>query len=336
MNLSAKWVLGCALEPPARQLERLKRFIDKKAIEVAIPGELRRPGERLTRYERIGGLTNRNYKVFLGDEVLVLRLPGRGTGRFINRAHERANHREAAKAGLTPEALYFNRLTGVKVTSFLDDALTFSPATARSPEAYRRIAEFLRGFHDAPVSFQNRFNGFRMSRKYEQIARSRFIAFYRGYKAIRERVFALERLLKAMGTPLRACHNDLVPENILEVDGRLQLIDWEYSGMNDPAWDVASFLLECEFSEAEESMFIDRYLGSEEVRERFVIRVRAYMILQDFLWSLWSLLYADAHKGKEKEAYYLRYGVERFDRARSGIKAFDARADVVRLRSDLS
>lgn len=329
MNATTRWALGATGERPARHIRRLKDFIDKKAIEVSIPGELRRRGERLTRYERMGGLTNRNYKLYLGDDVLVLRLPGRGTGCFINRAHERANQFEASRAGYTPEALYFNKLTGVKITSFLDGAKTFSPVTAREPEAYERIAGFLRAFHDRPLRFHNSFDGFSMSRKYEQIARNRFLPFYRGYEDVRERVFALEPALRSLGVSPRACHNDLVPENILEVEGRLQLIDWEYSGMNDPAWDIASFLLESEFDDQSFDRFIACYLGTGRDDENLSGRVSAFMVLQDFLWSLWSLLQASAHKDTDKEGYYLRYGVERFERARSGIEGIHTRDGII-------
>jgi thiamine kinase-like enzyme len=367
--------------PPLSQseiLEQLKVFIRIKTLEAAIPGELKRSGEHLTRYERIGGLTNKNYKLHLGNDILVLRLPGRGTGRFINRAHERSNQYKAASAGFSPQPLYFSKLTGVKISTYLQGAQVFSPCTVRTPGQYQRIARFLREFHESTVRFDNNFNGFAMARTYERIARARFCRFYDGYKELRPAVFAMEELVSAAAVPQRACHNDLVPENILEVEGRLQLIDWEYSGMNDPAWDIASFLLESEFDASECLAFLMEYArpsgepgtpmlpngpgspsapgepvavlsangpGSTEapvssagpeapeaVRwggvpaavDTLMVRVKIFMILQDFLWSLWSLLQAGSHRGSDREAYYQRYGEIRFERAGTMIAAFYA------------
>ena len=220
------------------KLDQFRDFLRTKTLEAAIPQDFKKNGVQLIKYERIGGLTNKNYKLVMGDEVLVLRLPGRGTGRFINRSHERANHFAAARAGYTPPALYFNQFTGVKVSNFLHEARVLTPASAALPENYLQVAELLKNFHNTAIKFANNFNGFAMAKVYERVARSRFEPFYTGFKDVQILFRSLERLYKKLAVPLRACHNDLVPENILILDNRIQLIDWEYSGMNDPAWDI--------------------------------------------------------------------------------------------------
>ena len=73
----------------------IRRFLDQRRIEAALPPVMRKRRVDLSGYERIGGLTNRNYKLYFGEQTLVLRLPGRGTQRFIDRATERANHEAA-------------------------------------------------------------------------------------------------------------------------------------------------------------------------------------------------------------------------------------------------
>ena len=133
------------------KIEQFKEFLRTKSLEAAIPLDFKRNGVQLVKYERIGGMTNKNYKVLMGTEVLVLRLPGRGTGRFINRSHERTNQAAAARAGFTPPALYFNQFTGVKVSSFLQEASIFSPETACLPENYLQLAKVLRIFHDSQI-----------------------------------------------------------------------------------------------------------------------------------------------------------------------------------------
>jgi thiamine kinase-like enzyme len=306
------------------KIEQFKEFLRTKTLEAAIPQDFKKNGVQLVKYERIGGITNKNYKLLMGNEVLVLRLPGRGTGRFINRSHERANQIAAARAGFTPAALYFNQFTGVKVSTFLQDANVLSPLSASLPENYLQVARLLRYFHDAPIRFSNTFNGFAMSRVYERVARSRFEPFYAGFKDMQIRIRSLEGIMKSIAVPLQACHNDLVPENILIIDGRIQLIDWEYSGMNDPAWDVASFLLESEFSSEAMNSFIDAYLSEAADRTEFMFRVRVYQVLQDYLWSLWSLMYTSANRYSDQGSFYRSYGEQRFSRACSSLDALES------------
>ena len=236
--------------------EEIRRFLDQRRIEAALPPSLRKRRIDLSGYERIGGLTNRNYKLYFGEQTLVLRLPGRGTGRFIDRATERANHDAAARAGFTPASLFFDDRTGVKISHFIEDAEALDPAEARKPEIGEAVASFLSRFHRSGLRFEKEFNVFRQINAYERIARGRRARFYEGFKPLRPKALALEDKLAAFGTPLVACHNDLVPENILLTSSGLTLIDWEYSGKNDPAWDLAAFLLESEYNEDEEARFL--------------------------------------------------------------------------------
>ncbi|OHD79218.1 MAG: hypothetical protein A3J97_08055 [Spirochaetes bacterium RIFOXYC1_FULL_54_7] len=306
------------------KLDQFKEFLRTKTLEAAIPQDFKRNGVQLVKYERIGGITNKNYKLLMGGEVLVLRLPGRGTGRFINRSHERANQFAAARAGFTPPTLYFNQFTGVKVSTFLHEASVLSPATAIVPRNYTQVAGMLREFHSASIKLANTFNGFAMTRVYERVARSRFEPFYPGFKETQKRFRVLEAILKSMAVPLRACHNDLVPENILIVDGKIQLIDWEYSGMNDPAWDIGSFLLESEFGPEDTKAFLEAYLPGDADSAGFMFRVRVYQAVQDYLWSLWSLMLCSSHRNSDRGTYYRRYGEQRFARAGSSLDALEA------------
>ena len=296
-------------------LDNMVNFINTKRIEASIPDTWRRGKVRLDGYERIGGTTNRNYKIFIGSEVLVLRLPGRGTGRFISRADEMANQAAATRAGFSPESVYFNERSGVKITPFIDDAASLTPQTARDPHIYTRVAHFLSGFHRSEIRFVNRFDVFQKLRTYEKVAKSRFVRFYPEFRKRRDAVFALEAEVRRLQPPPVACHNDLVPENILDYQDTFQLIDWEYSGTNDPAWDIGSFLLETEMPWSDGLSFIEAYHAGRTVPEQFLWRVRAYQVLQDMLWALWSLIQESALGASPKRArdYHL-YGAVRYQR----------------------
>ncbi len=299
-----------------------KNFLDHvvdlyhtKQIEFFLPNEWKRANAvRLTGYQRIGGLTNKNFKIQLDSQQLVIRLPGRGVGRFISRKHEKLNQEAAAQAGFSPDILYFNQLNGVKIAPYLDKAKVLNPSDARNPEYYGEVAAFLRRFHTSGLQFSNTFNVFHKIRSYEKTARMKFARFYPGYKYFRTKLETIENLYHPKSFPLVACHNDLVPENILFLENSPTFIDWEYSGMNDPAWDLASFLLESELPISSEQDFLTRYNKDLSVDEDFLWRIKTCKVLQDFLWSIWSLIEENSVMNPRKAKDCRVYGEARFQR----------------------
>ena len=103
-----------------------------------------------------------------------------------------------------------------------------------------------------------------------------------------------------------------MPENFIESpQGRLYLIDWEYSSMNDPMWDLAALFLESEFTSQEEEVFLSHYESDQTPVSREKITI--YKILQDTIWSLWTVY------KEEQGADFGDYGVNRYQRAVKGL-----------------
>ena len=138
---------------------------------------------------------------------------------------------------------------------------------------------------------------------------------YANYEAVREEVFSLEKRLADLGVDRKSCHIDLVPENFIESpQGRLYLIDWEYSSMNDPMWDLAALFLESEFTRQEEEAFLSHYESEQTPVSREKIAI--YKILQDAIWSLWTVY------KEEQGADFGDYGVSRYQRAIKGLSYY--------------
>lgn len=101
-----------------------------------------------------------------------------------------------------------------------------------------------------------------------------------------------EAVRKALGCrPQRlvACHCDPVCENFLDTGDRMWLVDWEYSGMSDPMWDLADLSVEAEFDTADEDQFLQAYFGREPTADERG-RVTLFKAMTDLLWTLWGLL----------------------------------------------
>jgi thiamine kinase-like enzyme len=88
---------------------------------------------------------------------------------------------------------------------------------------------------------------------------------------------------------LVACHCDPLCENFLDTGERIFIVDWEYSGMNDPMWDLGDLSVEGEFDADQDQALLEAYFGGEPPaadRARMVI----YKAMCDLLWTLWGLI----------------------------------------------
>lgn len=236
--------------------------------------------------ERLGGLTNLVFKA--GD--LCLRIPGKGTEEYINRANETVAAREAAKAGVSPEVLHADAGTGVMVTRFIAGAVTMSPEKFRErPGSPARAGEAFRKLHNSGAVFPFRFELFAMIDDYLKVLSTKDVILPAGYHDVVREADSVRSALAAHPLPLVACHCDPLCENFLDTGERMWIVDWEYSGMNDPLWDLGDLSVEGKFDVDQDEEMMRAYFGGE-ARPAERGRVVIYKAMCDLLWTLWGLI----------------------------------------------
>ena len=264
--------------------------------------------------QKIGGMSNKNFRVGVFDKNYVLRVPGNGAEGMIDRTNEEFNANEICKLGVNPRTLYFNPSSGIKLTEYIDNAETLNSATIQRHENMRKIAVIYKKIHGANIRLRNEFNIFKEIDKYDMLMKNIGAVMYDGYKEVRDSVMTLEHYLNKMGVILRPCHNDAVPENFIKSkDGVIYLIDWEYSGMNDPMADFAALFLESDFTEENQDYMLDEYFTGyipEYTKEKII----CYQILWDYLWSQWTVI--KERKGDD----FGTYGIDRFNRVKLNLE----------------
>ncbi|MBZ9708825.1 phosphotransferase family protein [Mesorhizobium sp. ESP7-2] len=236
--------------------------------------------------ERLGGLTNLVFKA--GD--YCLRIPGKGTEEYINRANEAVAAREAAKAGVSPEVLHADAATGLMVTRYIAGAETMSPEKFRDRQGSpARAADAFRKLHASGAVFPFRFELFSMIDDYLKVLSTRDVALPAGYHDVVREAGSVRSALAVRPLPLVACHCDPLCENFLDTGERMWIVDWEYSGMNDPLWDLGDLSVEGKFDAAQDEELMRAYFGGEaKPAERG--RVVIYKAMCDLLWTLWGLI----------------------------------------------
>jgi len=264
--------------------------------------------EEVLSVEQLGGMTNQNYLAKTTNKQYIVKFFGKGTEKLINRQDEKYNLELLKDLDLDVKNYLFDIEAGIKVNEYIQSAITLDATSIKTK--FDKIAPILQTIHASGKELRGEFAPFEEIKKYESLIEEKIP--YANYEAVREEVFSLEKRLADLGVDRKSCHIDLVPENFIESpQGRLYLIDWEYSSMNDPMWDLAALFLESEFTRQEEEAFLSHYESEQTPVSREKISI--YKILQDAIWSLWTVY------KEEQGADFGDYGVTRYQRAVKGL-----------------
>ena len=279
----------------------MEASLDRSAAEAAekhqarrrlakIPG-FSREGADEARLTRLLGFTNRVYRVDVDGQSVCLRIPGDGAAAKIDRRAEEANARLAAKAGVAPEVLYFGE-DGVMLTRFVEGGLPLrSERIKASGGALERGAAALRRLHDSGVVFQGMFLVFETIDAYTA-ALSRLSRPPSDFQkqAIRA-TDAIRGALESNAVTPKPCHCDPTGRNLLDTGEKVWLVDWEYSGMNDPMWDLAYFSIESQLDDAGDDALLRAYFGTATEAKR-TARMAVLKPVAEVMAALWALIQA--------------------------------------------
>lgn len=220
------------------------------------------------------GLTNSNYVV---DEF--------GVKYMVKHYSNHVTNNEFLNTSLVSNFDVMSKYYGedYKITLKLD-AKTFEQVKY-SQENLIRIASTVKRFHNSGIVSKNIFNPFEELEKYKKETQNQQFEL----EAYNDVIKAAKTLWNASNKVF--CHNDLVPGNIL-FGNKLYLIDWEYSGMNDPLFDVASFINENNLAgTSAENVFLTWYF--DKVDSAIIENVEIYNKFQCVLWGQWANMMFD-------------------------------------------
>ena len=272
---------------------------------------------------RLGGLTNKVYRVerdigsagASGSDqaAVVVRLAGEGTEQYIDRSVEAHNAAQAAVALVSPEVLFVEPASGVMITRCVPSVTTMTAAHFSSRQGSpKRAGAALRKLHQSGVDFKFRFELFSMIDDYLHVLAGKDIQMPEGYHAIVQQAQPVKLVLANNPVPLAPCHCDPLCENFLDDGSHMWIVDWEYSGMNDPFWDLGDLSVEGQFNAAQDHELMRAYCNGEPT-DAELARMVIYKAMCDLLWTLWGLIqHAEGNPAEDFHAY----AIGRFDRCK--------------------
>ena len=254
-----------------------------------------------------GGITNLNYRVDVEGESFVVRIPGKDSELLgIDRQREYACTRAASQSGVGPKVVHFLEAEGILVTSYIPGRAV-SMEEMGQPTTIRRVAESLRRYHSGPA-FPGTFSALETVREYLRISRSGASLPFRIDWMV-ERAEVIDGALRAVPRPPRPCHNDLLLGNFIDDGHLIRIVDWEYAAMGDPFFDLGNFAVHHGFSDTQEAMLLEAYLGQATAPD--LARLKLMKIVSDLREAMWAMVQVTI---SSLDYDFVQYGQKHFDR----------------------
>ncbi len=231
------------------------------------------------------GLTNLSFHFQVKGKSYVYRHPGPGTEKYISRESEAFSVSVAKKLELDSTAIEINAKEGWKISHYLLNTRILDYHNEREVCQALRMVKKL---HDAAIVSPYDFDIWR--RTENLIAKTAashkdfedFDSLYQGMQKLYE-------YTKKDGVKKVLCHCDCYDPNFLiDEKGDMVLIDWEYSGNDDPANDLGTFICCSDYTYEDALRVFEIYYGREpefkELRHNL-----AYVAIASYYWYVWAI-----------------------------------------------
>lgn len=249
------------------------------------------------------GMTNHSFTFTFEDTKYIMRIPGEGTDKMITREQEYAVYKLIDPLKISDDVIFMDPDTGYKITKFIEDTRVCDPHNASD---VKLCMAKLREFHNMKLEVEHTFDIFERIEYYENLW-LKPASHFRDYRETKANVMKLKAFVDAEPKEWILTHIDAVPDNFLfEDDGgnqKIRLIDWEYSGMQDPHVDIAMFAIYAMYEREQIDALIDAYF-TEGCPPPVRRKIYAYIAMCGLLWSNWCEY--KSHMGVEFGEYSLR------------------------------
>jgi thiamine kinase-like enzyme len=256
-----------------------------------------------------GGLTNQNYRVTVGDRSYVARLSSpSGSLLAIDRVAEHANSVAAAASGVAPAVAGYSAEASVLVVEWIEGR-TLTELEVRDDANLPRIAGACRRLHAGP-RFVSDFDMFDIQRRYLEVVRERGFRLPERYLDFMPLVREIRTALAARPVPTVPCNNDLLAANLIDDGSRIWLIDYEYSGNNDPYFELGNLWSESNLDVTQLERLVAAYFGRDSPAR--VARARLLGLMSKYGWTLWASIQDGI---SELDFDFWSWGMEKYVRA---------------------
>ena len=228
------------------------------------------------------GMTNRSFIFTVNNKRYIMRIPGEGTDKLIDRREEYDVYQRVKKEPYTEKILYLNPDNGYKISEFLENTRN---SDSNNVQDVKESMNVLRKFHSQNYQVDHTFDIWKQIDFYESLRKT--ASAYRDYEEIKDRVLKLKPFIDDNVTKWSLCHIDANYDNFLiDQNNNVFLIDWEYAGMQDPDLDIAMYAIYAGYTKEKIDQLINIYYENK-VSNNLRYKIYAYVAVGGLLWSNW-------------------------------------------------
>jgi thiamine kinase-like enzyme len=263
------------------------------------------------------GYTNTNLKIIKKSGTYVLRIPLMKDHLFIHRSHEQANTLMAHALGLGAELVFYELSTGIMLTKWIASAACLTKKAMAQESILRVIAKILKQLHQSDKIFSGDWDIFeKIQRLYDFFLGNDLLCNRALLDGLIHQTHQVKALIGTISIVLCPCHNDLSPSNFLGLDDNLRIIDWEFSGNNDPLWDLVFLGVSSDLSEEKEAFLLSNYLGMDYRGSQEYSRYHLYKPMVHFWIGLLAILQIYNCNERLARDWLVRVSEQRFKQAK--------------------
>lgn len=185
------------------------------------------------------GLTNVSFTFDVKGERYVYRHPGGSSSVTANRPAEYQAQRLAYDLGVDRTLVYIHPTDGWKISRYVPGTYDF---TYSDRNALHEVLRKLRKYHLSGGRIDFVYDPVAMSDRMMTMACQTDPNLRSNFAEIRQKIGRLYEYTKRDSVPLCPCHGDCYWPNFLISEAGLDLIDWEFAGMCDPANDFGGII----------------------------------------------------------------------------------------------
>ncbi len=260
-----------------------------------------------------GGITNQSFKVIVENKPYFVSISSNTSKLLgVNLFNKFHNNKVCAELKLSPKIICFLAKEGAFVSEFFP----LPPLSQKSMHTFdvqKRLITTLKKLHNGP-KFLKEFDMFNLIKHYFEIDSNKNIVLPDGYNNCLVTIDLIGKVLEPFRKKLMPCHNDLIPENLFDDGKMIYLIDFDYSGQNDPCFDLGNLCVESNFNDLQVRKLLQNYFG--QLKEDIVSRTYLHGILSDIGWSLWAFI---QDRISNSDFDFNTYGLNRWKRVLSKI-----------------
>ncbi|OBF36706.1 choline kinase [Mycobacterium sp. ACS1612] len=265
--------------------------------------------------ELSGGLTNCNVKVTTPDGVYVARCVDTSNNFLaIDRDDEYHNSVAAERAGVGAPVIDYRPDLGILLLGYLNGK-TLSNADFQRPEVLTKVAAGCRALHSGP-RFRNCFDMFERQPSYLKTVLDNGFKMPSDYLEHGDTFGRIRDALRAIDQATVPCNNDLLAENFIEDGDRVWIIDYEYSGNNDPCFELGNTWAECGLTTDQLDELVAAYYG-RTLRHK-TARAHLQGIVGRYGWTLWGCIQSAT---SALDFDFWSWGIQRYEAAVAEFKS---------------